>query len=785
MKEKIKELLNGRIYLDGGTGSALLERGISSLHGETLNIEKPEIIKEIHKSYFEAGSNVIFTNTFGCNRKKADLSKYTLGELIRAATDNAKAVAAQYGGYVFYDCGPIGELLYPYGKLTFDEAYGIFSEQAEIVAGCGVDGVVIETISDLQEMRAAILAFKEKTDVPVICSMTFEKNGRTFAGTSIEGYALTVQALGVDAMGINCGTGAEDMKENLKKLCEYAYIPVYAKPNAGLPRYENGKTVYDTTEEEFALQMKEIAELGIGILGGCCGTNANHIRLTTEKTKDIAVKRFNNRVDAVCSYSRVKKFGESTLIIGERVNPTNKPLLKKAILEDNFDYILSMCAEQSSEGTDMLDINLGLPGTDEKEKLSSAIEYIQGVADLPLVIDTSDKDALERAVRVTNGVCVINSVNGEKEVMEKVFPIAKKYGSYVIALCLDNNGIPDTAEGRIRIAERIVETGKNYGISKEKLIFDPLTMAVSVDTSNAVITYEAMKTIKNKLNGKVTLGLSNVSFGLPNRAKINAAFLKKVIDAGADTVIINPVIKPKKDVFADKLLEGKDAQCAEYIAANTVKEEAPQAVKRTDIQYFITHGLTEEGLNAVKEQANENNYSDIIEKEIIGGLNTLGELYEQGKAFLPMLIAGSETAKAMLGYLQTKYMSGNGIKARATILMATVKGDVHDIGKNIVKAVVSNYGFRIIDLGKDVSTEEIFRAIDKYAPQAIGLSALMTTTVVNMTESVNAIKKIYPDMPVFVGGAVVTESYAEKIGAIYSKDAQQNVKKLEKLFPIC
>lgn len=785
MKKTIKELLNGRIYFDGGMGSALLERGISSLHGETLNVEKPEIIKEIHKAYFEAGSNVVFSNTFGCNRKKSDLSKYKLSELIRAATDNAKEVASLYDGYVFYDCGPIGELLYPYGKLTFDEAYDIFSEQAEIVADSGVDGVVIETISDLQEMRAAILAFKEKTNLPVICSMTFEKNGRTFAGTSIAGYALTVQALGVDAIGINCGTGAEDMKENLKKLCEYAYVPVYAKPNAGLPRYENGKTVYDTTEEEFALQMKEIAELGIGILGGCCGTNADYIRLTAKKTKNIPVKRFNNRIDAICSYSREKRFGERTLIIGERVNPTNKPLLKKAILDDNFDYIMSMCAEQSAEGADMLDINLGLPGTDEKEKLSSAIEYIQGVADLPLVIDTSNKDALERAVRITNGVCVINSVNGEKEVMEKVFPIAKKYGCYVIALCLDNNGIPNTAEGRIKIAERIIETGKSYGIGKEKMIFDPLTMAVSVDTSNATITYEAMKTIKSKLNGKVTLGLSNISFGLPNRAKINAAFLKKVMDAGADTVIVNPIIKPKSDIFADKLLDGKDYLCAEYVQANTIKEEAPQFTKRTDIKYFIVHGLIEEGLNAVKEQANENNYSDIIENEIIGGLNSLGELYEQGKTFLPMLIAGSEAAKAMLCYLQSRYLSVEGMKVRATILMATVKGDVHDIGKNIVKAVVSNYGFKIIDLGKDVSTEEILQAIVKHKPQAIGLSALMTTTVDNMTETVGKVKSIYPDMPVFVGGAVVTESYAEKIGAIYSKDAQQNVKKLEKLFPIC
>lgn len=785
MKKNVRELLKQKLYLDGGMGSALLARGASSLHGEILNIERPLLIREIHDSYFKAGSNIVFTNTFGCNRKKADLSTYSLEELIRAAVDNATAGAARYEGLVFYDCGPIGELLYPYGKLTFNDAYEIFAEQAEIVSKLPVDGIAIETVSDLQEMRAAILAFKEKTDLPIICSMTFEKNGRTFTGVSVEAFALTVQALDVDAMGINCGTGADDMKENLIKLIDCAHIPIYAKPNAGIPRYENGQTVYDTSADEFASLMKQIANLGVGILGGCCGTNETYIEKTVEATKDIPFTLFNNNIDAVCSYSHITEFKDKTLVIGERVNPTNKPLLKQAILDDNYDYILSMCIEQVEAGADMLDVNLGMPMIDEKQKLSLTIEFIQGVADRPLVIDTAKKDALENAVRVTNGVCVINSVNGEKEVMDRVFPVAKKYGSYVIALCMDKNGIPETVEGRMEIAENILNEALKYGIDKSKLIFDPLTLAVSVNRFNAQVTLETLKTLKRKFGVKTTLGLSNVSFGLPNRMKVNASFLQKAIDAKADTVIINPILKPKSDFYADSLLDGKDENCSAYIEANAVKEPMPIFEKRTDIKYCITHGLTEEGMETVKREVSANNFSQVINDEIIGGLNELGALYEQGKAFLPMLIAGSETAKTMLDYVKANFMSDNENVSKATIILATVKGDVHDIGKNIVKAVTANYGYKIVDLGKDVPTETMMEAIEKYKPQAVGLSALMTTTVDNMTETVKAIKNAYPSLPCFVGGAVVTESYANTIGAIYCKDAQQNVKKLEKLFGIC
>lgn len=785
MKKSFIELLNGteRIYLDGGMGSALLSVGFSTLHAEIYNVERPELIQSVHEKYFASGSNVVYANTFSCNRKKADLTKYGLEKIIESALAAAKKAADKYGGYYLYDCGPTGELMYPYGRMTFDEAYEIFAEQAKIVAKNGADGVVIETISDLQEMRAAILAFKENTDLPIICSMTFEKSGRTFSGTDAESFALCAQGLGVSAIGANCGTGADEMIFAVKKMLSRATVPVFAKPNAGIPRYENGKTVYDVSPEEFALQIKDIALLGVKILGGCCGTDERYISETKAVTENIAPVKTNGNSDAVCSYSTVVDFGEKKpLVIGERVNPTNKPLLKQAIQNDDFDYILSMCVEQTENGADMLDINLGMTGIDEKEKLVSCIEFVQGVADVPLVVDTPKKDALEKAVRVTNGVCVINSVNADEKSAAAVYPVAKKYGSYIIALCLDENGIPKTAEDRIRIAERIIEQAASYGIDKSKLIFDPLTMALSVDVNNAVILLSVIDELTQKYGVKTTLGLSNISFGLPNREKINGAFLGLLTEKGVTSVIVNPSLEVNSDGAAIELLRGNDPACAAYIALNSVREETAEKETARDIKYCILRGLCEEAVKAVKTKTNKENYESVISDDIIEGLNELGEAYEQRKAFLPQLIAGSEAAKSALDYIRKAFMSEGGALVKATVVMATVKGDVHDIGKNIVKAVTSNYGYRIIDLGKDVPTEAIIAAIEKYKPQAVGLSALMTTTIDNMTDAVKAIKKRYPEMPVLVGGAVVTSEYAESVGALYSSDAQNNVKILEKLF---
>ncbi len=780
---KLSELIRSkRIFLDGGMGSSLIKLGYSTRHGEIFNIEKPEVIKKIITGYLQAGSDIVLTNTFNANSKKADLSKYNLEEIITSAIKIAKE-CINNNQYVLYDCGPSGELMAPYGNTSFEEAYVIFAEQAKIVNNSGVDGVIIETFTDLQELRAAILAFKENTNLPIFCSMSFEKNGRTFFGVGVESFALTAQGLNVDAIGINCGTGPEEMYDNIAKLIEFTRVPVYAKANAGMPKYVNGETVYSLDAENFSYYMQKIASLGVNILGGCCGTDSNYIALTKKATESLPYKIFENNIDAVCSYAKTVNFGnDTTLLIGERVNPTNKPLLKEAIKNDDYNYILSMCLSQMTQGADILDINVGMAGIDEVEKLKNTVAYVQGVADVPLCIDTSKLPALKEALRITNGICIINSVNGEESVMENIFPLAKKYGSYMIALCLDNNGIPDSVDGRLAIAERIINKAKTYGIDKSKFLFDPLTLAVSVNKDNAIITLETIKELKNKFGVKTTLGLSNISFGLPNRENINATFFELVKRYKSDTAIINPATQPSLDSFAYNLLLGKDKNCEEYIANNTVQEATPLNVDTVyEISYCIEKGYTNEGMLALKQKVNQDNFAEIIDKDIIGGLNTLGYAYEKGTAFLPQLMAGSETAKAMLDYIKSKFISANEQNPKATIVIATVKGDVHDIGKNIVKAVVANYGYRIIDLGKDIPTEIILEAIEKYKPQILALSALMTTTLDNMTSTINAVKTVYPDIVIMVGGAVVSTDYAEALKVNYSPNAQEFVKKLQHL----
>ncbi len=780
MKKTFIEALHGRLYLDGGAGTTFLSLGLSDPHPELYPLTHPDIVRSFHRAFLEAGSTCILTDTFGCNAKKADLSRYTLTEIITAAVDIALACAKDFDGYVLYDCGPTGGLMEPNGKMTFEEAYDLFAEQAKIVAGLPVDGVVIETVSDLQEMRAAYLAFRENTDKPILCSMTFEKSGHTFTGASVESFALTMQSLGADAIGINCGSGPKDMLANAKKLTACAHVPVFIEPNAGLPRFEGGKTIYDTDAEEFSDVMLDIALSGVNILGGCCGTTPEYIKKTVQKTADLPVAIRQNYPDAICSHSRVADFSKKSLVIGERVNPTGKPLLKQAIAEDDHGYILSVCMAEIQEGADVLDINLGMAGCNETEKLPAAVRKLQGVADLPLSIDTAKAEALEKTVRITCGRCLINSVNGSKSSMDAVFPIAKKYGCYVVALCLDEGGIPEDADGRMVIARRILEEGKKYGIDPSRFLFDPLTMAVSVDARNGLITLETLRRLKQELGVKTTLGLSNISFGLPSRQIINATFYQMALEAGASSAIINPVLKPGFTKEAHDLLLGLDPSCERYIAS--VKDVVVTETKsEKDIVYAITHGLTGEAMEAVKAKTTKDNYATVIDEDVIGGLNKLGALYAEGKVFLPQLIAGSETAKAVLEYIKSTFIPEGG-KSKATVVLATVKGDVHDIGKNIVKAVVGNYGYRIIDLGKDVSTEAVLDAVEKYHPEVVGLSALMTTTLDSMSETTAAVRAKYPDVIVMVGGAVVTAEYAAGIGALYSKDAREMAEILERRF---
>ncbi len=778
MRESISQRIrNGRFYLDGGMGSTLITMGYSTNGAEKLNLYSPDAIKRIYDGYFAAGSDIVYTNTFGANRLK--LPGENLEAIISAAVKIARESAGE-GRYVGYSCGPLGELLQPFGSMSFEEAYNCFKEQAKIITSLDVDCVVLETITDLKELKAAILAFKENTDLPVWASMSFESNKRTYTGVSIGGFVLTAQGLGVDALGVNCGMGPDRMLENVRELTKYASVPVFVKPNAGMPYFKDGKTFYDVDADLFAEQMSKIADLGISMLGGCCGTTAEYIKKTKEATKNKPYIIFSNKTDAVCSASKVVSL-DPTKVIGERINPTGKPRLKQALADNDFDYLVSLAVEQTEAGAQILDVNVGMAGIDEKACLVRAVDAVQAVSELPLCIDTSRKAALEEALRHAVGVVIINSVNGEEQSMADVFPLAKKYGAYVIGLCLDSDGVPETVEKRLEIANRILAGAERYGVERDKILIDALTMAISVNASNAAITAETVKHL-TKMGVKTVLGLSNVSFGLPNRSVINGEFLRQMIDLKLTAAIINPSLKPSTNKYAQRALAGLDKDCAGYIAnVGGIKIEET-AAKEVQIFDAVLKGLKGETARLFKEKVNKDNYMSVIDADIIPALNELGRRYEEGKAFLPQLIAGAESAKVLLDEIKAAYMAESS-SAKAVMLIATVKGDVHDIGKNIVKAVLSNYGYKIIDLGKDVGFEKIKENIDKYKPSIVGLSALMTTTLDNMADIVKKIKEYDKNIIVAVGGAVVTQSFADLIGAdVYSKDAQEAVRKLEAVF---
>ena len=761
--------------LDGAMGTELIKYGHKA-KTELLNVTDSDIVTAVHKSYVDAGSDAVCTNTFSCNRRKADLSHYSLEELIAGAVKAAKNSGAKY---VLYDCGPTGELFVPHGRLSFDDGYEIFAEQAIFAQKYGCDGAIIETMGDLKELRCALLAFKENTDLPILCSMTFEETGRTFLGTDAECFVLTAQSLGAAAVGLNCGTGPDKALPILKRMAQVNKVPLFAKPNAGLPKFIGGQTVYDMDTETFAHYVKEIQNIGINILGGCCGTTPEFIKAVSLGYQPTETSISKIDFDGINSYAMKAAFGEKTLVIGERVNPTNRPLLKQALRDRDYDHVMGLCVEQRDAGADILDINCGLPGEDEAAILSDVINYSQGVATLPFCIDTSKKDALEMALRNYDGVALINSVNGEEESINKVLPLAKKYSSYVVALCLDKDGIPKTAQKRVEIAEYIAKRAAEYGVEKKKLLIDPLTMAISVDDNNGKILIETLQEL-HKRGFKTVIGLSNISFGLPARHKLNGALLHVAKEIGVTAVIINPSLKANDEKESIELLYGRDPSCKKYIEkyADLPKEVEKKTV--LSVRECVAKGLTAEGMSKLKEIFDGTNGDDIVDNQIIAGLNDLGEAYERGFVFLPGLIAGSETAKAMLDYVKAGQEGKSADKA--TVLIATVKGDVHDIGKNIVKTVAGNYGYRMIDLGKDVSTDAILEAIDKYHPQGVALSALMTTTLDNMTETAAAIKKNYPDVKILVGGAVVSYEYAEKIGAYYSKDAREACLTMERIF---
>ena len=785
----IREEIGKRIlFFDGGMGTLLQEQGLQAGElPETWNLKNPEPIIQIHKAYLAAGADIILANTFGANRFKygEDLEK-----IVTAGVANAKKAVAESGkkAYVALDIGSTGKLLKPMGTLDFEEAVGVFAEIIRVGEKAGADLILIETMSDTYELKAAVLAAKENSTLPIMATVIFDESKKMLTGASPQVVVSLLEGLGVDALGINCGLGPKQMKEIVKELLKYASIPVIVNPNAGLPRSENGKTVFDVGAEEFAQDMEEIVTMGAWFAGGCCGTTPAHIQAMVEKCKEITpVPITPKNYTFVTSYSTAVELGGRPVIIGERINPTGKSKFKQALRDHNIDYILEEGVKQEDSGAHILDVNVGLPEIDEAAMMETIVYELQSIMPIPLQIDTTNMEAMERALRIYNGKPMINSVNGKAEIMEQVFPLVKKYGGVVVGLALDEDGIPDTTEGRLAIAEKIYQTGEKYGISRKDIVIDALVMTMSTNNESAKITLDTVKEITAR-GGKTVLGVSNISFGLPQRELINAAFFTMAMNNGLSAGIINPNAKAMRqayDTFC--VLGGYDAQCMNYIENYAVTDAPNAAAKpataKLNLTDSIIKGLKDQAYRATEEELKTKEPMEIINGELVPALDVVGQGFEKGPMFLPQLLMSAEAAKAGFEAIRQYVQShGEAQEKKATIVIATVKGDIHDIGKNIVKVLLENYGYEVIDLGKDVPPEKIVETVvDKHAP-LVGLSALMTTTVVNMEESIKELHKEAPWCKIMVGGAVLTQEYADMIGAdFYGKDAMQSVYYAERL----
>lgn len=760
-------------YFDGGLGSMLnLKAGELP---EKLNISDPERVFRIHQAYANAGADIITTNTFGASPLKYD----NYDELIKAGVRLAKKT----GKKVALDIGPTGKLLKPMGDLDFEDCVEIFAKM--IRAGKDeADLVLIETMGDTYEIKAAMLAAKENCSLPIYVSMIFDEKGRLLTGADVKTALAVVEGLGADVIGFNCGVGPEQMIPLVKELISYSSTPIMVNPNAGLPESIDGKTVYNVDPEEFAQLMREIAELGVSYLGGCCGTTPNHIKALIEKTKDIAdVVPQKKNFTFVSSYSQCVELGSKSAVIGERINPTGKKLLKEALRNHDIDYILKEGISQKECGAHILDVNMGLPEIDEVEMLKNAVYELQAVLPTPLQLDSSDPVAMEAALRIYNGKPLINSANGKEKSMKEIFPLAKKYGGVVVCLCLDENGIPQTAKGRIEIAEKMIKTAKEYGIDKKDLIIDALVMTISTDTQNAVETLNAVQYIKNELGVNTVLGVSNISFGLPNREAINTAFYTLALNAGLSAGIINPKSQGMMNAYYSfNALAGKDDNCSEYIQSATVVDTTVQSSELTLVD-AIVKGMKEESAKCAKLLLKDSEPLDVINNHIIPALDKVGDGFEKNTIFLPQLLMSADSAKAAFDEIKAHMViSGNAQVKGEKIIIATVEGDIHDIGKNIVKVLLENYGFDVIDLGKDVKCEKVLEAAIKENVKLVGLSALMTTTVPNMEKTIKLLHE-NTDAKTFVGGAVLTKDYAKMIHADwYAKDAMESVRIAQEFF---
>lgn len=789
---KIDELLKKDfIFLDGAMGTMLQASGLKlGERPEVLCITEPETIIDIHKQYINAGSDIVYANTFGGNAHKLEGTGHSVDEVITAAVKVAKKACEGTEALAALDIGPIGELLEPSGTLKFEEAYEIFKEMLVSGEKAGADLVVFETMTDLYEVKAAVLAAKENTKLPIFVTMTFEENGRTFTGCTVESMACVLEGLGVDAVGINCSLGPKEIFPLAKRLTEATNLPVVIKANAGLPDPLTNE--YDITPELFGEYMKMYSEIGINIAGGCCGTNPDFIKETVKAMPLAKGKRkIVNSVSKLCS---PQKMVEITGIrpIGERINPTGKKRFQQALRECDLNYIAERAIEQTDAGAEILDVNVGLPGIDEAEMMVKVVKTLQSVTNLPLQIDSSDPKAIEAGLRVFNGKAIVNSVNGEQEVMDKILPIVKKYGASVVGLAMDSNGIPKTAEARIEIAERILKNALSYGIKKEDVFIDCLTLTVSAQQEQAKETLKAVRYVKEQMGLHTVLGVSNISFGLPAREFITCSFLVQAMANGLDLPIINPNQQAVMDaIYSFRVLSGEDKDSVDYIekfANRTMTQSEPvQAGSGTgkkdekqgdlDIAYAVSKGLKEEAAKITEELLKTKTEMEIINELLIPALDRVGEKYEKQEIFLPQLInSASASCEAFEVLKKSILKKGTGSVSKGKIILATVKGDIHDIGKNIVKVILENYGYQVIDLGRDVAIETVVETAKKENVKLVGLSALMTTTLKSMSDTIDALRNSGHECKIVVGGAVLTPEYAKQIGAdCYAKDAKQTV----------
>lgn len=787
-----KELL----FFDGGMGTLLQERGLGPGElPETWNLIHPDVIRDIHRSYIEAGSDIVLTNTFGANALKFHDDGCSLEEIVKKGVENVKRAAeeAEVGRTVYtaLDMGPTGKLLKPMGDLDFETAYEAFKEVAVWGEEAGADLIHIETMSDTYELKAAVLAAKENTSLPVFATAIFDERGKLLTGADVPSVVALLEGLRADAIGINCGMGPEQMLPVLEQFLKYSSLPVIVKPNAGLPKQKNGQTYYDVDPEQFAGLMKQVVQMGAVVVGGCCGTTPDHIRMMREFCgKMPAVPVTEKSFTVVSSYGQSVFLGSGSRIIGERINPTGKKRFKQALKEHDLDYILREGITQQDNGAHILDVNVGLPDIDEPALMKEVVQELQSVTNLPLQIDTVDGEAMEAALRIYNGKAMVNSVSGKQESMDTVFPLIKKYGGVVIGLTLDEGGIPGDADGRVRIAKKIIREAEKYGIRKKDIVIDALAMTISSEPEGAKVTLETLRRLRDELHVCTVLGVSNISFGLPSRPVINSSFYTMAMMNGLSAGIINPASEEMMRAwYAYHALMNLDPNCENYIgkyasAAPAVSTAAQIGKSSMGLQEAIIKGLREEAHSVTVSMAEEREPLEIINSELIPALNRVGEGFEKGTVFLPQLLMSAEAAKSAFAVLKDRMdQSGEVQEKIGTVVLATVKGDIHDIGKNIVKVLLENYSFDVIDLGKDVPPEQIVETVLSKNVRLVGLSALMTTTVVSMEETIKQLREKAPGCRVMVGGAVLNQDYADMIGAdFYGKDAMQSVHYAQKLF---